>query len=344
MSSSTLRRKRSGLRPRSPTRIAQSACETTRASSSGARTSASASWARRAVSRMSSDPSGSSTARSRRPRSWALPIGAAVGGLRPVVDIMFSSFAYVAFDQLVNQAGRLRYMTGGQVRRAARRRRLGRRGGRERRPALGGSASASSSKPAGCGSSSRRPRTRRSGSCARPSESDDPVVVLHHPALGSTRGTVDPEPLGLGEARVDPVGTDVSSDRDRHHGASRAGRRPQRSKGKGMSVEVVDVCSLSPMPWETILASVEKTGRAVVVDEGRLTCSVASEIAAGLGRAGFRQRCGRRSAASPSRTFRSRLRPSLEQAVIPGEERHRRRGTRDRSWLTTTRSCSRRQG
>src|SRR5881396_2624335 len=42
-------------------------------------------------------------------------IGAAVGGLRPVVDIMFSSFAYVAFDQLVNQAGRLRYMTGGQV-------------------------------------------------------------------------------------------------------------------------------------------------------------------------------------------------------------------------------------
>ena len=43
-------------------------------------------------------------------------IGAAVGGLRPVVDIMFSSFAYVAFDQLANQAGRLRYMTGGQVR------------------------------------------------------------------------------------------------------------------------------------------------------------------------------------------------------------------------------------
>ena len=42
-------------------------------------------------------------------------MGAAVGGLRPVVDIMFSSFAYVAFDQLVNQAGRLRYMTGGQV-------------------------------------------------------------------------------------------------------------------------------------------------------------------------------------------------------------------------------------
>jgi acetoin:2,6-dichlorophenolindophenol oxidoreductase subunit beta len=42
-------------------------------------------------------------------------VGAAVGGLRPVVDIMFSSFAYVAFDQLANQAGRLRYMTGGQL-------------------------------------------------------------------------------------------------------------------------------------------------------------------------------------------------------------------------------------
>src|SRR5919201_1584409 len=42
-------------------------------------------------------------------------VGAAIGGLRPVVDLMFSSFAYVAFDQLVNQAGRLRYMTGGQT-------------------------------------------------------------------------------------------------------------------------------------------------------------------------------------------------------------------------------------
>jgi pyruvate dehydrogenase E1 component beta subunit len=42
-------------------------------------------------------------------------VGAAAGGLRPVVDIMFSSFTYVAFDQLANQAGRLRYMTGGQV-------------------------------------------------------------------------------------------------------------------------------------------------------------------------------------------------------------------------------------
>ena len=42
-------------------------------------------------------------------------VGAAIGGLRPVVDIMFSSFTYVAFDQLFNQAGRLRYMTGGQV-------------------------------------------------------------------------------------------------------------------------------------------------------------------------------------------------------------------------------------
>jgi pyruvate/2-oxoglutarate/acetoin dehydrogenase E1 component len=82
---------------------------------------------------------------------------------------------------------------------------------------------------------------------------------------------------------------------------------------------VVDVCSLNPMPWETILTSVEKTGRAVVVDEGRLTCSVASEIAAGIGERAFdRLRAPVRRLAVPDVPIP--FAPGLEAAVIPSEE------------------------
>jgi len=95
-------------------------------------------------------------------------IGAAVGGLRPVVDIMFSSFAYVAFDQLVNQAGRLRYMTGGQLRLPLVV--VGSAG------AAGANAAQHSELPSalflqagGLRSSSRLPRIKRSGSRGRPS-------------------------------------------------------------------------------------------------------------------------------------------------------------------------------
>jgi pyruvate dehydrogenase E1 component beta subunit len=88
---------------------------------------------------------------------------------------------------------------------------------------------------------------------------------------------------------------------------------------EGLSIEVIDVCSLNPMPWETILASVEKTGRAVVVDEGRLTCSVASEIAAGIGERAFTAlRAPVRRLAVPDVPIP--FAPNLETAVIPGEE------------------------
>ena len=66
-------------------------------------------------------PSGCATRRSRRQGFVGAAVGAAMGGLRPVVDLMFASFAYVCLDQVVNQAGRIRSMTGGQVAGAARR-------------------------------------------------------------------------------------------------------------------------------------------------------------------------------------------------------------------------------
>ena len=244
-------------------------------------------------------------------------IGAAVGGLRPVVDIMFSSFAYVAFDQLANQAGRLRYMTGGQVRLPLVL--VGSAG------AAGANAAQHSEVPSALflqagGLRVVFPSTPHQAFWLMQAaiRSDDPVVVLHHPALGATRGTVEPEPLSLGEAVVHPAGSDVSVFASGLM-AHRARAAAKELAAEGISIEVVDVCSLNPMPWTTILASVEKTGRALVVDEGLLTCSVASEIAAGIGERSFASlRAPVRRLAVPDVPIP--FAPALEAAVIPSEE------------------------
>lgn len=244
-------------------------------------------------------------------------VGAAAGGLRPVVDIMFSSFAYVAFDQLANQAGRLRYMTGGQV--AIPLVIVGSAG------AAGANAAQHSEVPSALflqagGLRVVFPSTPHQAFWLTRAaiESDDPVIVLHHPALAATRGSLEAEPLSLGDAVVDPVGRDVSVLATGLM-AHRARAVAKRLAGEGMFVEVVDVCTLNPMPWDAIIASVRKTRRAVVVDEGRLTCSVASELAAGIGeRAHDALRAPVRRLAVPDVPIP--FAPNLEAAVVPSEE------------------------
>ncbi len=212
-------------------------------------------------------------------------VGAAVGGLRPVVDLMFSSFAYVCFDQLVNQAGRLRYMSGGRVSVPL---------------VVIGTAGASDSNAAqhsevpsalllnGGGLRVVFPSTPHQAFWLTRAaiQSDDPAIILHHPALAASRGAVGPTPLALGDAEVGPTGSQVSIFASGLM-ASRARAAATALASTGISAEVVDVCSLSPMPWDTILTSIQKTGRALIVDEARLTCSVASEIAAGIAERAF---------------------------------------------------------
>ena len=244
-------------------------------------------------------------------------VGAAIGGLRPIVDIMFSSFSYVAFDQLVNQAGRLRYMTGGQV--AIPLVLVGSAG------AAGSNAAQHSEVPTALflqagGLRVVFPSTPHQAFWLMQAaiHSEDPVVLLHHPALAGSRGAVQRDPLCLGDAVVDPAGTDLSLLASGLM-AHRARAVARALAPEGVSVEVVDVCSLNPMPWETIVASVEKTGRAVVVDEGRLTCSVASELASGIAERAFDALRGPvRRLAVPDVPIP--FAPNLEAAVIPSEE------------------------
>jgi acetoin:2,6-dichlorophenolindophenol oxidoreductase subunit beta len=244
-------------------------------------------------------------------------VGAAIGGLRPVVDIMFSSFTYVAFDQLVNQAGRIRYMTGGQL--SVPLVVIGSAG------AAGSNAAQHSEVPSALflnagGLRVAFPSTPHQAFWLTRAaiRSDDPVVLLHHPALTAVRGAVGPDPLALGDAEVSPEGEDVSILAVGMM-ARRARAAAETLAAEGISAEVVDVCSLSPMPWTTILASVRKTGRTVVVDEARLTCSVASELAAGVAEHGYEAlRAPVRRLAVPDVPIP--FAPGLETAVIPSEE------------------------
>ena len=212
-------------------------------------------------------------------------VGAAVGGLRPVVDLMFSSFAYVCFDQLVNQAGRLRYMTGGRV--SVPLVVIGSAGAADSNAAQHSEVPSALLLNAG-GLRVVFPSTPNQAFWLTRAaiQSDDPVVILHHPALAGSRGTVGPTPMALGAAEVGPEGSDLSILASGLM-ASRARAAAKELAAAGISAEVVDVCSLSPMPWDAILASVRKTGRALIVDEARLTCSVASEIAAGIAEHAF---------------------------------------------------------
>lgn len=212
-------------------------------------------------------------------------LGAASNGLRPVVEIMYGSFTYVAFDQLVNQIGRARYMTNGQL-----------------TAPLTIVAAAGASGFAAQHSEASYPMFMNAGGLrvlfpSTPHQafwltraalrSDDPAIVLNQPVLAGSRGEVGPEPMELGDVEVSSHGTDVSLFAIGLM-AVRARKLAKRlAEQEGIGVEVVDLCSLNPFPTEAILASVGKTGRAVIVDEARLACSAASEVAATIAEGAF---------------------------------------------------------
>ncbi|MBA2313334.1 MAG: alpha-ketoacid dehydrogenase subunit beta [Actinobacteria bacterium] len=244
-------------------------------------------------------------------------VGAAIGGLRPIVDIMFSSFTYVAFDQIVNQAGRIRYMTGGQL--SVPMVIIGSAG------AAGANAAQHSEVPSALfmnagGLRVAFPSTAHQAFWLMRSaiRSDDPVVFLFHPALASARGEVRDEPLHLGDAEIGPEGTDLSILATGMM-ATRARAAAAVLAERGIWAEVVDVCSLSPLPWDAILKSVRKTGRVLAVEEARLTCSAASELAAGITeRAWADLKAPVKRLAVPDTPIP--FAPTLEESLIPSEE------------------------
>ncbi|HAX82606.1 MAG TPA: alpha-ketoacid dehydrogenase subunit beta [Actinobacteria bacterium] len=206
-------------------------------------------------------------------------MGAAMNGLRPIGELMFSDFLMVCWDIVANQIAKTRYMTGGQVSlplviRTA-------NGGGTR---FGGqhSQSLEAMVMAIPGLKVVAPANPRDviGLMAAAVRDDDPVVVFEHKKLFAMKQDVpDGEIVDrLGVATVVIPGSDVTI-------AALAAMVPvaeeaaRRLKESGVSAEVIDLRSLVPLDTQTLLGSVSRTGRLVTVEENPRLCGWGAEVA-----------------------------------------------------------------
>lgn len=243
--------------------------------------------------------------------------GAAICGLRPVLEIMFIDFATLALDCLVNQAAKYRYMSGGQLSvPMVVRTQAGAAGGAAAQhsqsleawfihvPGLVVVAPSSPVEAYGLLKSSIR--------------LGDPVLFVEHKRLYAQKEALRADaPLPeIGKARVARAGTDVTliTYSAMVRGALEAAEELERS---GISVEVIDLRTLLPLDMATIAESVTKTHRAVIAHEAVLNGGVGAEIAARIGYELFDEldapvaRVGCPFAPIP-------FAPELERALLPG--------------------------
>jgi 2-oxoisovalerate dehydrogenase E1 component len=245
-----------------------------------------------------------------------LSCGAAMTGSRPIIDFMFIDFINDAFGELINQVAKMQYMSSGRL----------------KMPALF----------RGCIGIGHSAATHHSGSyhsiyshipglrVVMPSSPydakglfhhalrcQDPVLFLEHRELMGIKGPVPEEDyeIEFGKAAIVRAGTDVTvvALSLMVHRSLEAAEELQR---EGISVEIVDPRTVSPLDTETILASVAKTGRLLIVDEAFGPCGAAAEIAARIADRGFDELDApiRRLTGAFTPTPYS---PTLEAAVVP---------------------------
>jgi len=214
-------------------------------------------------------------------------VGAAVSGLRPIVEMMFVGFMGVCFDQLLNQGAKLRYMFGGRAKVPLVVRTI--YGGGFRAAAQHSQVlySLFTHIP---GLKTVVPATPydAKGLLISSIRDDDLVIFFEDITLGGMKGPVPEEPytIPLGKAEIKRPGDDVTivAIGKMVHRALAAAEELQK---QGKSVEVIDPHTLSPFDEETVLDSVKKTGRLVVVDESHPRCNMATDIAALVADKGF---------------------------------------------------------
>lgn len=248
-----------------------------------------------------------------------LGCGAAMTGTRPVIDFMFIDFINDAFGEIINQIAKMQYMSSGRL----------------KMPILlrgcGGIGHSAATHHSGLYHSiySHIPGLRvvmpsnpydAKGLMAHALRCQDPVMFIEHRELMSVKGPV-PEghyEIPFGQGRIVREGTDVTvvaiSFMVQH-----ALKAAEQLAGEGISVEVVDPRTVSPLDAEIILKSVAKTGRLLVLDEAFSPCSMAAEIVAQVADRGFND------LDAPIKRLQSTFTPtpyapSLEKAVVPNVE------------------------
>ncbi|MFM8635241.1 MAG: alpha-ketoacid dehydrogenase subunit beta [Planctomycetia bacterium] len=207
-------------------------------------------------------------------------IGAAIGGLRPIVEVMTINFSLLALDQIVNNAATLRHMSGGQIgvplviRMAT---------GAGRQVAAQHSHSLEVWYAHVPGLKVLAPATPNDARhmLAAALDDPDPVVIVEHAMLYATEGEVEESPRSFDawHAAVRREGRDVTLVTSGGSlGTSLTAA--ERLAADGIDAEVIDLRCLRPLDADAVAASVAKTHRAVVVDEGWRTCGLAAEIVA----------------------------------------------------------------
>jgi pyruvate/2-oxoglutarate/acetoin dehydrogenase E1 component len=212
----------------------------------------------------------------------AAAVGAAMSGLRPVVDLMWASFAPSAFDQIVNQAAKLRYMSGGQA----------------RIPLVLRMAAGAGLRAAAQHSDTLYPlfahipglevavpadAAEARGLLLQAIELDHPVVVLEHIALYRTTGmvSVEPSPMPFGRIGTVRTGTDLTMV-GVGHATTIAAQAADELAEAGVDAEVVSIRTIQPIDHDGICESVSRTGRLIVIEESPPNCAVSSEVSASV--------------------------------------------------------------
>lgn len=209
-----------------------------------------------------------------------MAVGMAMRGIRPVVELMYDDFITVCLDPVMNQAAKMRYMTGGQVKMPVVYRMpmgAGRRNAGQHSQCLEslfmhipGLKVVVPSTPADA-----------KGLIKSAIRCDDPVIFLENKLMYAKKGEVPEEEytIPIGKADVKRPGNDVTVltwSRQVYFALEAA----EQLAAEGIDAEIIDLRSLVPMDWDCIRASLQKTHHLMVVEEGVKRCSVGSEIAA----------------------------------------------------------------
>ena len=215
-------------------------------------------------------------------------IGAATAGLRPIGELMFIDFIGVCLDQVFNQAAKFRYMFGGKAETPVVIRAMcgaGFRAAAQHSQMLTPIFAHIPGLKVVCPSNAYDTK----GLLIQAIRDNDPVIFLEHKNLYASECDVPEEPYAIpfGEANIVREGTDatiVTYGWTVHRSVEAA----EILAKEGISVEVIDLRTISPIDMDTILESVQSTGRLICVDEAHPRCSIAADIAANVAQDAFK--------------------------------------------------------
>jgi pyruvate/2-oxoglutarate/acetoin dehydrogenase E1 component len=216
-------------------------------------------------------------------------LGAACAGMRPIAELMYMDFTLVAMDQIINQVAKTRYIFGGKAKIP-----LVIRG--QQGIGRGNAATHSQSMETvfmhfpGLKVVCPSTPADAAGLLRTAIRDDNPVMFFEHKALYATKGEVPDDPafmLPFGKADVKRAGTDVTIVANLLY-VGRALKAAEALAAEGISAEVIDPRTLVPFDLDTIVESVKKTGRLVVVHEAHRTAGWGAEVASQVTETAFR--------------------------------------------------------